>query len=173
MDIRYWLSNSKENKMVKNILLIRHCQASPDSPTNRDFDRPLSDHGKKQAELLGQHLHNLPDQLDAIYVSPAIRTMQTTKGILNQLAYKPRLMDAEEVYEATDNVLKAMIPRFDPNFNRIAMIGHNPAISLLFNHLTSDLRTFSPGTSAEIIFEVNEWNAISKNSGSVRDFFVP
>ena len=66
-----------------------------------------------------------------------------------------------------------MIPRIDPNFNRIAMIGHNPAISLLFNHLTSDLRTFSPGTSAEIIFEVNEWNAISKNSGSVRDFFVP
>lgn len=157
--------------MVKNILLIRHCQASPDSPTNRDFDRPLTTHGLNQSEMLGQHVQGLDLALEAVYLSPSVRTMQTTKGIIDQLDFKPRLMDAEELYEATDNVLKAVIQRFDKEFQNVAVVGHNPSVALLFHYLTADFRDYSPGTAAWISFEVDDWSAIGKDSGVIKDFY--
>jgi len=157
--------------MVKNILLIRHCQASPDSPTNSDFDRPLTAHGLKQAEILGQHIGGLELNLDAIYMSPSRRTLQTTKGIIDQLDYEPRLMDAEEIYEATDNVLRAVVHRFDPNFDQVALVAHNPAISLLANYLSEDFRQFTPGAMSWLSFEVDDWAALGRGTGVNKDFF--
>lgn len=158
--------------MVKNILLIRHCEAALDAPTKRDFDRPLTQNGLNQAELLGQHIDGLSIDLQALYVSPAKRTMQTTAGIMKQLSQQARLMDAEEIYEATENVLKAVVLRFDPDFDHVAMVGHNPAISQLFAYLTEDARSFAPGTMAWLRFDVDDWNAIGRGSGSLVDFYT-
>jgi len=152
---------------------MRHCQASPDSPTNSDFDRPLTSHGLKQAELVGDQIASFMLDLEAIYLSPSKRTMQTAKGVMEQLSYQPRLMDAEEIYEATENVLKAVVQRFDPNFDFVALLGHNPSISMLCNYLSNDPRSFTPGSMACIRFEVEDWKSIGQNSGSLVDFFQP
>ena len=55
--------------MVKNLLIIRHCEASLNSEINRDFDRPLTNKGKNQATVLGQWIDSLPLELDAFYES--------------------------------------------------------------------------------------------------------
>ena len=159
--------------MVKNILIIRHCEAANDSPTRRDFDRALTDYGEEQAVRLGQHIKGLPLELDAVYVSPAKRTMQTTTILSEQLTNQPRLMDAEELYEATDNVLKAAVNRFDPDFNTVALVGHNPSVSGLFSYLSREFCSFATGTCAWISFEVDDWKALAGNTGTVKSVFEP
>jgi len=159
--------------MVKNILIIRHCEAEMDSSSRRDFDRLLSKKGEAQAKRLGEHVEGLSLELDALYVSPAKRTMQTASLLMQALTASPRLMDAEELYEATENVLKAVVNRFDQEFNAVALIGHNPSVSGLFNYLSTDFCSFTPGTCAWMSFEVDDWQEISSNSGKVHGIFEP
>lgn len=159
--------------MVKNLLITRHCEASFNSETNRDFDRPLTGSGFSQATVLGQHINNLPLDIDAFYVSPSLRTMQTLKGINKELSYKPRIMDAEELYEATENVLKAAVSRFDPLFNNVILLGHNPSVARLFAYLSADIRDYSPGTCAWLQFEVDTWQELSGGTGKLIDYYYP
>lgn len=159
--------------MVKNLLIIRHCEASFNSETNRDFDRPLTANGQTQATVLGQHINILSIDIDAFYVSPSLRTMQTLKGVRQELTNKPRIMDAEELYEATQNVLKAAVGRFDPLFNNVILLGHNPSVAQLFAYLSAEIRDYSPGTCAWLQFEVDSWNELSGGSGILKDYYYP
>lgn len=159
--------------MVKNLLIIRHCEASFNSETNRDFDRPLTNKGFNQATVLGQWIESLPFELDAFYVSPALRTMQTLRGVREELSVKPRIMDGEEIYEATENVLKAAVNRFDNLFSSVALVGHNPSVAQLFAYLTFDIRDYVPGTCAWLQCNVDDWAALSQNSAELKDFYYP
>lgn len=159
--------------MVKNLLIIRHCEASFQSETNRDFDRALSTKGISQATILGQWIESLSFHIDAFYVSPAIRTMQTLRGVQAELTQSPRVMDAEELYEATGNVLKAAVSRFDNSFNTVGLIGHNPSVTELFSYFTHEFREYVPGTCAWLQFDIEEWSALISDTGQLKDFFYP
>ena len=159
--------------MVKNLLIIRHCEASFNSDTNRDFDRPLTENGISQSVLLGQKINSYPFDLDAFYVSPALRTMETLRGISRELDVAPRIMDAEEIYEATENVLKACINRFDDQFDHVVLLGHNPSVAQIFAYLSFEIRDYTPGTSSWIQFEVDSWSEIGQNSGQLMDYYYP
>ena len=159
--------------MVKNLLIIRHCEASLNSEINRDFDRPLTNKGKNQATVLGQWIDSLPLELDAFYVSPALRAIQTLRGVKEELSVTPRIMDAEEIYESTENVLKVVVNRFDNLFSNVALIGHNPSVAQLFAHLTFEIRDYDPGTCAWLQFNIDDWAALSQNSAELKEFYYP
>ena len=84
--------------MVKNIFLIRHAEALLPETGQRDFDRRLTETGRKQALLLGEHVNALGVPIEAIYTSPSFRTLETTLQLTSQLDQKPRLVEAEEFY---------------------------------------------------------------------------
>ena len=159
--------------MVKNILLIRHAESGFGESQPRDFDRVLTANGINQATILGEYMNEFPLRLDAIYVSPAKRTMETCKLVLDQMEYSPRLMDAEELYEATENLMKAFLKRIDPMFKAVAIVAHNPAIAQLFAHLTMSARDFSPGTCAWVELSIDDWTAISSNMGVEKAYYYP
>jgi len=159
--------------MVKNLLLIRHAEAEfPDSDT-RDFERNLTANGKNQATILGEYINKLPLKLDAIYISPAFRTLKTAKLIAEQFDYTPRLIEAEELYDATENLMKAFVNRMDPLFQHVAIVGHNPSIAELFAYLTRSICTYSPATCAWVGLAVDEWSAVSSNLGLEKDYYYP
>ncbi len=159
--------------MVKNLLLIRHAEAEFPDSDKRDFERLLTSNGNNQATILGEHINKLPLKLDAIYISPAHRTLMTGKLIAEQMDYTPRLMDAEELYEATENLMKAFVSRMDPLFNNVAIIGHNPSMAQLFAYLTMTVRDYSPATCAWVELAVAEWTAVSSNTGSLKEYYYP
>lgn len=159
--------------MVKNLLLIRHAEAEYPNSDKRDFDRTLTSNGKNQGTILGEYIDALPIKLDAIYMSPSIRTLMTTKLITEQMSYTPRLMDAEELYEATENLMKAFVTRMDAQFQNVAIIAHNPSIAQLFAYLTMSIRDYSPATCTWVELSVNEWLAVSSNMGTEKDYYYP
>ncbi len=159
--------------MVKNILLIRHAEAEFVSGQKRDFERMLTNNGCNQATILGTYINKLPIHMDAIYMSPAYRTLETTKLLVEQLDVVPRLMDAEELYEATENLMKAFVRRVDPMFKNIAIVAHNPSIAQYFAYLTMSVRDFSPATCTWVELSVDVWNAVSSNMGIEKDYYYP
>lgn len=159
--------------MVKNILLIRHAEAQQQTEAMRDFDRGLTTNGTNQATILGTHIDQLPVYLDAIYISPSLRTLMTSKLVVEQMNYTPRLMDAEELYEATENLMKAFVSRIDPMFNNVAIIAHNPAIAQIYAYLTMRVRDFYPATSAWLELAIDDWKLLSSNMASEKDYYYP
>lgn len=159
--------------MVKNLLLIRHAEAEYPDSDKRDFERRLTENGSNQATILGEYIRDLPLKLDAIYMSPAHRTLMTAKAIVEQMDYSPRLMDAEELYEATENLMKAFVNRIDPLFNNVAIVAHNPSIAQLFAYLTMTVRDYSPATCAWVQLNTNDWKAVSGNMGSEQGYYYP
>lgn len=160
--------------MVKNIFLIRHAEALLPEPGQRDFDRRLTETGRKQALLLGEHLRNLEVSIQAIYSSPSFRTLETTLQLTTQLAEKPRLIEAEEFYAATEKLLIAAITRLDDLFESVCVVAHNPAAALVFEYFSGEYgRGYSPATCAWLQFELDSWNHISQGLAEVKDFYYP
>ncbi|MFY0594498.1 SixA phosphatase family protein [Roseivirga sp.] len=159
--------------MVKNILLIRHAEAGFGSSQEKDFQRKLTTKGRSQATILGEYVNALPLRLDAFYVSPATRTLTTCALVNEQLEYEPRIMDAEELYEATENLMKAFLKRIDPLFKTIAIVAHNPAIAQVYSYLTMDFKDFYPGTCAWLELTVDDWKHTSSNVGIEKDYYYP
>lgn len=159
--------------MVKNLLLIRHAEAQFPTSEKRDFERDLTTNGEKQATLLGMHINKLGLQFDALYHSPAERTVQTAKGISRQLDYDLRLIESEELYEATSNLFKAFVNRLDALYGNVMIVAHNPAIAEVYAHYVMDIRDFSPATSALLSFEIDDWNLVSGHMATERDYYYP
>jgi probable phosphoglycerate mutase len=63
---------------VTEVLLIRHAQMPPASTTGED--RPLTELGREQAEVLASYLAGYV-RLSAVYSSPMLRTLETARPI--------------------------------------------------------------------------------------------
>lgn len=160
--------------MVKNIFLIRHAEALLPETGQRDFDRRLTETGRKQALLLGEHVNGLGMPIQAIYTSPAFRTLETTLQLTSQLDQKPRLIESEEFYSATEKLMVASITRLDDMFDSVCVIAHNPAIAQAFEHFSGEFgRGYSPATCAWLQFEIDSWKHLIQGSGMLKDFYYP
>lgn len=160
--------------MVKNILLIRHADALLPEGSQRDFDRRLSQTGRKQAVILGEYIKSLEQPIQAVYTSPSFRTLETTLQITSQLVDKPRVIEAEEYYSATQKLMIAAISRLDDMFDTVCLVAHNPAIEYVFEHFTGSRgRGFSPATCAWLQFPFKHWKELSGDTADQKDFYYP
>lgn len=159
--------------MVRNLLLIRHAEAEFPTEKKRDFERSLTTNGQNQGIILGTYIKDLPFELDAIYHSPAQRTLETSRFIVDALEKVPRLMDAEELYEATGNLMKAFINRLDDNFQNVAIVAHNPGIAELYGYLTRKFEPYAPATCAWLECDFESWSYLSENTAIQKDFYYP
>lgn len=160
--------------MVKNIFLIRHAEALAQETGQRDFDRRLSETGRKQALILGEHVRSLAQPIQAIYTSPSFRTLETTLQLTSQLEEKPRVIEAEEYYSATQKLMLAGIARLDDMFNSVCVIAHNPALAYVFEHFTGSSGTpFPPATCAWLQFPFEHWQELSGTTADLKDFYYP
>jgi broad specificity phosphatase PhoE len=75
---------------VTELLFIRHAQMP--ASTNAKDDLPLTQTGRRQAEVLGAYLaHNAP--LTALYSSPLIRTRETADAIAREQSLEIGILD--------------------------------------------------------------------------------
>lgn len=64
-----------------DLILWRHADAIPGSPTIADLDRPLSPKGLKQAKRMGEWLNRILPESTRVLVSPARRTQETAEWL--------------------------------------------------------------------------------------------
>ncbi|MGB0888173.1 MAG: SixA phosphatase family protein [Vicingaceae bacterium] len=155
---------------MKSIYLIRHAQSNAvNSATG--YDRPLSEKGLKDAEQISKKVKEYNFSPTLIYCSPAKRTL-TTSSFFN---YNTVSVFEKSIYEATLLDLTELINAFPSEHNQIALIGHNPSISLLASYLTGDdkLIQISPCTVIKINLDVDNWNEITQGIGTQEYYLSP
>jgi len=72
---------------MKTLYLIRHAKSSWDDMNLKDFDRPLNDRGKNDAQEMGKRLKERGIFPDVILSSPDIRALETSKMIARALNF--------------------------------------------------------------------------------------
>ncbi len=158
---------------MKILTFIRHAKSDWSNPGQKDFDRPLNEVGYRIAPKMGVKLRELNLKPEIIFCSPAMRTKQTAELLVEQLEYDlDSIIFSEEIYEASTRNLSDLISGLDEAKTDIAFIGHNPSFTYICEYLTGQVLDNIPTCGVvRIIFDVQNWNLISKDMGKI-DYFV-
>lgn len=162
---------------MKRLILLRHAKAVGKDAA-RDIDRVLAPRGRRQMEVMAEHL--APIAVDLALVSPSARTRETWK-----LARRPDIPVEfdQRIYEASEPELLAVAQEADPQADSVILVGHNPA----FEELALDLvRAGEEGEAAERLrrgfptagvavleFEIDAWRRLARRTGRLVSFETP
>lgn len=163
------------------LMLFRHAHA--DRPADvADHERPLSDDGRQQARVMGNHIgrHGLVPQM--AIVSTSRRTRETWTHASESGSFSAPVTEDAQVYEAAAGDLLEVIRGQDAAYANIMLVGHNPGMERLAAWLigegeTSALgrlqREFVVGGLAVIDFDAASWAEIDVQSGRLEHFDTP
>ena len=162
---------------MKQLTLIRHAKSSQGHALLRDFDRPLSDRGLRDAPLLGRHLKTLPGFAPgALITSPALRA-RTTAGLIRREAGLTQLPLQEEprIYEAPVSTLAAVLRDIPDKIGHAVVFGHNPGLENLTNWLCGQRAVSELRTGGVVMLELNleAWAGVGLGCGKLLSYFYP
>ena len=120
----------------RELLILRHAKSAWDSDAPADFDRPLALRGIRASKRMGRYLAETGLLPDAVFCSTATRAIQT----LHEVARAARLSlegvrFESAIYEAGLSTLLDVLGRSDPDAHRTLIVGHNPGLEHLLDHL--------------------------------------
>jgi len=132
---------------MKILFLLRHAKAVPASNGLKDFDRSLNEQGRWQAERVGKYLKEQNAVLDLVLSSPALRALETTELALTAAECAVEVRNDLRIYEASRQQLLQVISEIDAEKSSVLLVGHNPGLEELLQHLTD---RFAPMTTATL-----------------------
>lgn len=143
---------------MKTLLLIRHGK-SDWSANLSDRERPLNQRGISDAPIMANVLKLKQYIPDIIYYSSAKRTTQTTQLLADNLDLsKEILIRCPELYLCYPEVILETIEITPNEHNTIAIVGHNPSISQVVNHLCGKHNIELPTLGCAIFtFNCDNW----------------
>jgi phosphohistidine phosphatase len=149
--------------IMKVIILIRHAKSSCDLPL-RDFDRPLTENGiVKAIKMAKKSKEYIPEQY-TIWSSSAKRASDTAKLIVQNWDLDANAITfSDALYTFDERKLSAIVKSCSNDCNNLILFGHNNAITDFVNKF-GDIFIDNVPTAGfvSIIFETNDWNAITK-----------
>ena len=123
---------------MKTLYLVRHAKSSWKFPELDDFDRPLNRRGKRDAPMMGKRLQRRGILPDLIMSSPAKRARKIAQAVAKAVGYPASAVaHAPEIYEASADSLLTLLRAVDDQVAVLMLVGHNPELTDLSNHLTA------------------------------------
>jgi len=156
---------------MKNLFLLRHARAVSSSDGLRDFDRSLSDQGRKQAERVGKYLKEHSIGLDLVLSSSALRARETTELVLTEAQCMSEVRYDQRIYEASAQQLLEVVSEIEEDMNEVLLVGHNPGLEELLKRLTGRLESMGTGTLAKIALGGSEWTEAATEKGNLNWLF--
>lgn len=154
---------------MKTLYIVRHAKSSWnfDLP---DHDRPLGKRGRKDVIKMAKHLSKNYPAPDIMITSTASRAFYTALFIADKWGYPEEdIILSKNLFHAdTDDIVKIISKSIGDS---IAIFGHNPGFTKLFNHLTDGFLDNLPTCGvAGVGFDIDSWTDIKREKG--RELFL-
>ena len=156
---------------MKKIILIRHAKSSWEHNVS-DIERPISNRGYNDANLMVGILNNFSIDIDAVFSSNSKRTLETAKIFLeNLINYKNlTVIKSEDLYDFYGNKVNLFIKNLNNDFNTVMIFSHNNSCNNLLFKYGNVINVHVPTTGILIFeFDVSLWNDVE--SGRCKYFF--
>jgi phosphohistidine phosphatase len=162
---------------MKTFYLLRHAHAEPREQSLSDFDRPLDETGRRQAEAVAGYLKKKKLTFDFVMCSAALRTQETLEP-LRPVIGTEAIEISEEFYNSPEDQILKHLKRISDERNRVLYIGHNPGIafaSLKFTKVFPEvlIEGVTPATLIGFQFPLDHWKDLEWWEGKVIDVFQP
>ncbi|MEI9953020.1 MAG: histidine phosphatase family protein [Pseudomonadota bacterium] len=128
---------------MRTLLILRHGKASPEEGGS-DAERPLTQRGKREAELMGKLLRKEDLVPDRILASNARRARDTARQAAAAAHFSGAIDELEELYLAEPEAYITAVRRHAPDAERVLLVGHNPGLEALALILTGDPVSLPP-----------------------------
>lgn len=160
---------------MKKLVLMRHSKSSQAEPGQSDFERPLNERGKNDAEIMGKRLHERALAPDLIICSAAKRTYKTAKIVAGELHYEANDIISEmELYEASISDVLQIIRELSDDYKSVLLVGHNPTITGLVGYISKTQIEHMPTSGQTCIqFPFKTWKQVLPQTGEQLWFDYP
>ena len=125
--------------MQKTIYLARHAKSSWTSGVLKDFNRPLSSRGQRDALRVGLELHQRGWLPQKIISSPAKRAELTCLAYCDALGLSQSQVEwNDDLYAAYTVTLLHCLTRLEETISSVMLVGHNPSMEDLLIQLSDE-----------------------------------
>lgn len=155
---------------MKTLLLVRHSKS--DWPENMDdFERPLTELGRKNAPKMAEFLKEKNVHIDAFVTSPAVRAKETCQ-FFSEVFGKEYSMQ-EKLYRPSEENFLSVIFDTDDSINSLALFSHNNGISNFANSLSDELVNLPTSGVAAYEIDCEEWSDFEMANKRFLFFYSP
>jgi phosphohistidine phosphatase len=148
---------------MKTLFLVRHAKSSWGDPTLPDHDRPLNERGLHDVATMGKRLAQRDVRPDAILSSTAVRALTTAEHIAKALDIKRKeIVVDDRLYAAPASELLGVIQGLDDKLKRVMLVAHNPGLTELAHHFSSEITHMSTCAVAEFRFAATHWSGLGE-----------
>jgi phosphohistidine phosphatase len=144
------------------LLLLRHAEAEAARPGLADIDRPLSELGRTEALDAADCMAAQALRVDALLVSPALRTRETAIIVAAELDIADDLQLEPALYLGEPAALLPPLQRCPADAQTVLMVGHNPGLSALAQQFMGGAQRIQmrPAGLCRIDFEHQSWRQV-------------
>jgi phosphohistidine phosphatase len=168
--------------VMRRLMLLRHAKSDWSEPRPRDHERVLAARGRTAAPKIGTYMARHALVPDLAICSTATRARETWDLVAAafdhdiEIAYDPRL------YEVAASTLLAVIKETARSVHSLIVIGHNPGLRDLAEHLMAAgdvdvrqqlLEKFPTAALAVIDFPTDDWSKLHPRAGRLDRFVYP
>lgn len=164
------------------LMLLRHARAGWAEPGMRDFDRPLTQSGRSDAEAVGRAMRaagHVPDRVLCSTARRARETWQAVAPLLGHDAAAAEFMDG--LYHEDAAFYLAAVRRQTADASALLLVGHNPMIEDLALALAGEeaggghpvLRSGFPAAGLAVIALADALAGAAPREGRLEAFLAP
>ena len=122
---------------MDRLILLRHGKAEADAASGRDFDRSLTERGRRDALTVAQALDQAGVRPDLVLVSSAARAAQTWETMA-EVFPAAEVLETPELYETGPDALLSLARAEGGKAGTVMVVGHNPGLGQLAAWLAQD-----------------------------------
>jgi phosphohistidine phosphatase len=160
---------------MKTLMLLRHAKSSWKKRGLPDHERPLNKRGRRDAPMMGERLARRGAEVDLIVSSSAARALATAEAISQAFEYPwDEVVVEDRLYEAYAEEILELIVEQDDWVDHLMLIGHNPGLTALANHLSShDIENVPTCGVVELTYDIERWAEVPEVEPADVDFDYP
>ena len=157
----------------RELLILRHAKSAWDADAPTDFDRPLALRGLRASKRMGRYIAETGLLPDAIVCSSATRAVQTIHDVARAARLSLESVRFERaIYEADLSTLLDVLGECSPDAHRTMIVGHNPGLEYLLDHLAGGVPVpgdgkLLPTTALARVNLPGDWRRLERGLGEL------
>jgi len=160
---------------MKDLLIIRHAKSSWAERGLADHERPLNERGRQAAPEMGRRLAARRLVPERMVISEALRARETAALMADAMGLgEDAIITDPRLYHAEPDDWLEVIREFPDEWQRVAVVGHNPALHELAEYLVDlGVAKFPTAAVAHIRFGASDWADAGPDNAVLEAFDYP
>lgn len=101
---------------------------------------------------------------DVVISSDAVRARLTSEAMAEAAHYAGEILLDQRLYMASPDDILLLLRRVRQNAETVMIVGHNPGLEELVEHLTGERQDLPTAALAQIVLPIDRWRDLTRSS---------